>query len=87
MHGMYSLISGYRGERYRIPKIQSTDLKSVNKLESPSQDASVSPTWEREESNHKWRGREGPERKSKWEGSRGRGEPDLVLGERKGLKP
>ena len=66
MHGMYSLISGYRGERYRIPKIQSTDLKSVNKLESPSQDASVSPTWEREESNHKWRGREGTGRVSGW---------------------
>ena len=78
---MYSLISGYRGERYRIPKIQSTDLKSVNKLESPSQDASVSPTWEREESNHKWRGREGPGRES-GQGV-GRGKPDLVLGEGK----
>ena len=28
-------------EKYRIPKIQSTELKKVNKLKCPSEDASV----------------------------------------------
>jgi hypothetical protein len=33
IHGMYSLISGYQEKKkYRIPKIQSTELKKVNKL-------------------------------------------------------
>jgi hypothetical protein len=40
-----------REKKYRIPKIQSTEFKKVNKLKCPSKDASVS---EREESNHKW---------------------------------
>jgi hypothetical protein len=39
-------------------------------------------TWEGGESNHKWEGREG-----KWSGGGGREEPDLVSGDRKGLKP
>jgi hypothetical protein len=33
---MYSLI-----KKYRIPKIQSTELKKFNKLKCPSEDASV----------------------------------------------
>ena len=42
MHGIYSLISGYQPKKkYRIPKIQSTELKKVNKLKGPSEDASV----------------------------------------------
>ena len=28
-------------KKYRIPKIQSTELKKVNKLKDPSEDASV----------------------------------------------
>jgi hypothetical protein len=35
MHGMYSLINGHQPKttkKYRIPKIQSTELKKVNKL-------------------------------------------------------
>jgi hypothetical protein len=28
-------------EKYRIPKIQSTELKKVNKLKCPSEDTSV----------------------------------------------
>ena len=28
-------------KKYRIPKIQSTELKKVNKLKCPSEDASV----------------------------------------------
>jgi hypothetical protein len=65
-------------------KIQSTELKKVNKLKCQSEDTSVSleidkkaiksegETWE-----GKWRG----------EGEGRRGEPDLVLGEGKVLKP
>ena len=29
-------------QKYRIPKIQSTELKKVNKLKCPSEDASIS---------------------------------------------
>ena len=36
MQGMYSLISGYR-----IPKIQSIELKIINKLKGPREDALV----------------------------------------------
>jgi hypothetical protein len=48
VHGMYSLISGlssppFRAKKkmYRIPKIQSTELKKLRKLMCPSEDASV----------------------------------------------
>jgi hypothetical protein len=56
MHGMYSLISGCwqqqqqqqqqqkgkkESKKKNIPKIQSTELKKVNKLMGPSEDASV----------------------------------------------
>jgi hypothetical protein len=41
IHGMYSLISGYYPKKkYRIPRIQSTELK-VNKQKGPSEDASI----------------------------------------------
>jgi hypothetical protein len=41
MHGVYSPISGYlsKKKKYRISKIQSTELKKVNKLKCPSEDA------------------------------------------------
>ena len=34
-------ISQKKKKKYRIPKIQSTELKKVNKLKCPSEDASV----------------------------------------------
>jgi hypothetical protein len=52
---------------YRIPKLQSTELKKVNKLKCTTEDASV-----REESNHKWEEREGPGRESGWGWGNGR---------------
>jgi hypothetical protein len=83
-HGMYSLISGYYiQKKYRIPRIQSTELKKVNKLKGPCEDTSVPlgkekkaiTSWERWTWEGKW---------TRW--GWGRGEPDLVLGEGKGLK-
>jgi hypothetical protein len=38
---MYSLINGYYPKKYRLPKIQSTELKKLNKLKGPSDDASA----------------------------------------------
>jgi hypothetical protein len=57
MHGMYSLVSVLYPNKYRISRIQSTELKKVNKLKRLSEHASV-PFWEGEESNHR-RQREG----------------------------
>jgi hypothetical protein len=45
MHGMYSLIildKKKKKKKYRIFKIQSTELKKVNKLKCPNEDTSVS---------------------------------------------
>ena len=69
---------------YRIHKIQSTEFKRLNKLKCSREDTSV-PLTKGEESNHKWRGREGLGRESGWDvgGVGDRGEPDLVLGEEK----
>jgi hypothetical protein len=51
--------------------------------------SNLNQRWEREQSNHKWGGREGLGRECGWGGGQWgvRGEPDLVLGEGKGLKP
>ena len=74
---------------YRIPKIQSTELKKVNKLKCPSEDASVPFGREKKATTSGEGGRglggkvEQGER-GEWVG--GIGEPDLVLGEGKGLK-
>jgi hypothetical protein len=38
---MYLLISRYYPKKYRIPKIQSMELKTVNKLKGPRQDTSI----------------------------------------------
>jgi hypothetical protein len=38
---------------YRIPEIESTEIKVLSKLYCTSEDASI-PYWEREISNHKW---------------------------------
>ena len=48
-----------KNSRYRIPKIQSTELKKVNKLKGPREDASVPLGREK---NAVTVGREGPGR-------------------------
>jgi hypothetical protein len=71
---------------YRIPKIQSTELKMVNKLKCPSEDASSVPLGRDKKAITKWGRREGPRREGgKWKGQEG--EHDLVLGEGKNLNP
>jgi hypothetical protein len=57
---MYTLISEYypKGEGDRIPKLQFTELKNSQQAEVPKWEW-LSPTWEEEENNHKWGGREG----------------------------
>ena len=70
-------------QKYRIPKIQSTELKKLNKLKYPSEDASVLLGREKRAIKKVERGRD-LERKV---GGGGGVEPDLVLGEGKGLKP
>jgi hypothetical protein len=59
----------------------------VNKLKCPSVDT-INPTWKGEENSHKWGGRTEPGRET-GEAGMGvrRGEPELELGEGKGLKP
>jgi hypothetical protein len=75
-HVIFSLISSYwsKKKKYRIPKIQSTELKMF-KLKGPSEDTSV-PFGK--ESNHKGGWREVPGRERGW--GVGRGEHDLVYG-------
>ena len=41
MYGMYTLISGYQPEKYGIPKMQSTEVKMINKLKGPTDNASI----------------------------------------------
>ena len=74
-------------KKYRIPKIQSTELKKVNKLKCPSEDASVPLGREKKAITSGEGGRDLGGKAEGRQGSRGRGEPDLVLGEGKGLKP
>ena len=85
MHGMYSLISGYSPQKCQIPKIQSTELKKVNKLKGPSEDASVPLGREKKAITSGEGGRDLGGNVAG--GSGGRKVPDLVLGEGKGLKP
>jgi hypothetical protein len=47
-----------RGEKYRIPRILSTELKMVNKPKGPSEDASI-PLEREKKSITVGRGREG----------------------------
>ena len=77
MNGIYSLISGYQSKKYRIPRIQSTELKKVNKWKGPSENASI-PFEMEKKCNHRGQMEEGT-----WmgEGSeRGKEERDQVLG-------
>ena len=57
---MYSIVSVIilAKQKYKVPKIQSTELKKFNKQKCPSED-----TWEHKESNHKLGGREGTGRR------------------------
>jgi hypothetical protein len=41
LHAIYSLIRGYEPKKYRIPRIQSIDLKKVKRPKSPREDASI----------------------------------------------
>jgi hypothetical protein len=67
---------------YRIYKIQSTEFKRLNKLKCPGEDTSVLLGGEKKEAIISGEG--GREMGGKVGGGGG---PDLVLGERKGLKP
>jgi hypothetical protein len=62
----------------RIPKTQPTELKKVNKVKCPSEDASVPLGREKKATTRGERGT--------WEGKRGRGDHDLALGGGKELK-
>jgi hypothetical protein len=67
-------------KKYRIPKIQSTELKKL-KPKCPNEDASVPFGREKKAITSGEGGREGPERERGQEGDGwGRGEPDLVTG-------
>jgi len=71
---MYSLIRGYKSKKYRIHKIQSTELKKFNKPKGLSEDASIS-LYKEKKAIKGHRGREG----GTWVGKvtgRGRGEHD-----------
>lgn len=70
-------------KKYRISKIQSIELKKVNKLKGPSEDASV-PLGREKKATTRGGGRN---RGGKEDGDEGRGEHDLVLNGGKGLKP
>jgi hypothetical protein len=75
--------------KYRIPKIHSTELKKVNKLKCPIEDSLVSLGKEKKAVTNVDGWMEGPG------GGSGQGEvvggtrgvPDLILVEGKGLKP
>jgi len=71
-------------EKYRIPKIQSTELIKVNKLKGPSENISV-PLWREKKATR--RGDGGRDWGGKRGGGVGRGEHDLVMGGIKGQKP
>jgi hypothetical protein len=61
--------------------MHSTELKKVNKLKCPSEDAPVPLGREKKAMTSGEGGRD-----LGGKGGRGRGEPDLVLGEEKGLR-
>ena len=75
-------------KKYRIPKIQSTELKKTNKLNCPNENASI-PLGREKKAISSGGGVEGGNWEGKWTGRewRERGEHDLVLGEGKELKP
>ena len=52
---MYSRISGYEPQKYKIPRIQPTDHKKCNKQKCPSEEVSIPVGREKAEG-----GKEGP---------------------------
>jgi hypothetical protein len=72
-------------KKYRIPKIQSTELQKVNKLKGPSEDIWVLLRREKKAIT-RGEGERDLEGKGAWWGG-GRWQPDLVLGDQKRLKP
>jgi hypothetical protein len=65
MHGIYSVISEYLPKKYRIPRIKSTELKTVNKPKVPSEDGG------RRKQREEGRGKLGGRGEQKGQGSRG----------------
>jgi hypothetical protein len=72
---------------YRIPKTQSTEHKKLSQLKCPSKDASVPLGREKKAITSEEGERDLGGKVDRMAGSGGRGKPDLVLGEGKGLKP
>ena len=81
------ILAKKKKKKYRIPKIQSTELKKLNKLKCPSEDASVPLGREKKAITSGEGGRDLGGKVDGGERDGGGGEPDLVLGEGKGLKP
>jgi hypothetical protein len=63
--------------KYIIHKIQSTELKKLNKLKGPSDKSSVPLGWEKKASRS---GEGGVWERKRTRGGTGRGEHDVVLG-------
>jgi hypothetical protein len=79
-----------RKNPFKIHKIQSTEFKRFNKLKGPSEDASVPLGREKKAITNGEGGKSLRGKMDTWEDGEvmgGRGEPDLLLGEGKGLKP
>ena len=75
-----------RKKKYRISMLHSTELKKVNKLKCPSEDAPV-PLGREKKAMTSGEGGRDLGGKVDWVGeSRGRGKPDLLLDEGRGLK-
>ena len=73
---------------YRIPKTQSTEHKKLSQLKCPSKDASVPLGREKKAITSEEGERDLGGKLDRWGfWGWGSGEPDLVLGEEKGLKP
>jgi hypothetical protein len=74
---------------YRIPKIESTELKNISKLKCPSKDTSVQPGREKKaiSSGEGGKDLEGNVYWGWGYGLSGKEDPDLLLGEGKELKP
>jgi hypothetical protein len=83
MHGMYSIISGYQPKKYtEYPRYTSHNSKSSTSLWAQVSTLKSHLRGRRKQSQE---GREEPWRESRL--GKGRGEPDLLLGEGKVLKP
>jgi hypothetical protein len=75
MHGIYSLIVDISQKKYRIPRIQSIELKKANKLKGSNEDAPI-PLERENKAIKASRGREGPGWKRR--GERGREKGSMI---------